>query len=187
MYTKIDIYVNGGIHMRERNYKLEFFVCIFGGIFGIHKFIQKKYAQGILYFFTAGLFFFGWFIDIYKLYQYAYVYNEEKIKENEVIQSIKEEEKRKAKEERAKQKKIKYENIIQERNNEAERIKNMKKQGIVFCPKCHSTSITAQNKRLSIGRAIVGGVLVGGAGAVLGGLSSKKFKKVCLNCGHRWK
>lgn len=54
------------------------------------------------------------------------------------------------------------------------------------CPKCHSTSISYQNK-VSVGRAAVGGALAGPTGAVLGGLTGKKGYAVCLNCGKRWK
>ncbi|WP_142414388.1 hypothetical protein [Hathewaya massiliensis] len=73
------------------------------------------------------------------------------------------------------------------RQEEKERVQQLKKERIPYCPKCHSTSITTQNKKLSVGRATVGGVLFGGVGAVLGGLTSNKIKKVCLNCGHKWK
>ncbi|WP_249303408.1 zinc-ribbon domain-containing protein [Qiania dongpingensis] len=55
------------------------------------------------------------------------------------------------------------------------------------CPRCGSTSITYTNKRLSIGRAMAGGVLAGPAGSVMGGLSSKKGYAVCLSCGKKWK
>ena len=57
----------------------------------------------------------------------------------------------------------------------------------VCCPKCGSTSISYQNKRLSLGRAVVGDAVAGPAGAVLGGLSSKKSYAVCLKCGKQWK
>lgn len=74
---------------------------------------------------------------------------------------------------------------------EKERIKKLEKEHIPYCPKCHSTSIQylEHRKRLSLGRAIVGGAVAGAPGAVLGGLTSKKYKgKVkCLNCGHAWK
>lgn len=70
---------------------------------------------------------------------------------------------------------------------EEARVDQLKKDKIPFCPKCHSTSITYQDKKLSIGRAVVGGAIAGGAGAVLGGLTSKKGKIKCLNCGHEWK
>ncbi len=176
--------------MQDRSYKVEFLLCLFGGMFGFHKFYERKYAQGILYFLTAGLFIFGWIIDIFKLFPYAFVYSADQIEEYEALQieriKEKEIEKQEKKKEKAEMNRVRAEQFIQERKDEGERIKTMKKQGVVFCPKCHSTSITAQNKRLSIGRAAVGGVLLGGTGAVLGGLSSKKIKKVCLNCGHKW-
>lgn len=58
---------------------------------------------------------------------------------------------------------------------------------IAKCPKCHSTSIAYDTKKLSVGRAIVGNAVAGAPGAVLGGLSSNKGYAVCLNCGKRWK
>lgn len=57
---------------------------------------------------------------------------------------------------------------------------------VARCPKCHSTSISYQDK-ISVGRAVVGGTVAGGTGAVLGGLTGKKGYAVCLNCGKRWK
>lgn len=81
---------------------------------------------------------------------------------------------------------------------ERERIKQLKKENIPYCPKCHCTNLqyVENKKRLSIGRTILGGavgslIIPGGgiAGSVLGGLTSKKVKgKVkCLKCGHSWK
>ena len=66
-------------------------------------------------------------------------------------------------------------------------INENKRNGIACCPKCGSTSISATNKKLSIGRAIIGTALLPGAGTVLGGVSSKKVICVCLSCGHKWK
>jgi TM2 domain-containing membrane protein YozV len=48
---------------------------VFGWL-GIHKFIDKKPLQGILYIFTFGLFFFGWIIDIAAALQF---YNKKRI------------------------------------------------------------------------------------------------------------
>lgn len=42
---------------------IEFFVTLFLGYFGIHKFIKKDYKMGLIYLFTMGLFGFGWLID----------------------------------------------------------------------------------------------------------------------------
>lgn len=60
------------------------------------------------------------------------------------------------------------------------------KSKVPHCPRCKSTSISYQDK-ISYGRAAVGGILAGGTGAVLGGLTGKKGYAVCLNCGKRWK
>ena len=42
-----------------------FFLCLFLGFFGIHKFYEGKTGMGILYLFTGGLFYIGWIIDIF--------------------------------------------------------------------------------------------------------------------------
>ena len=55
------------------------------------------------------------------------------------------------------------------------------------CPRCGSTSLSYDTKKLSIGRALIGDAIAGAPGAILGGLSSKKGYAVCLNCGKRWK
>lgn len=39
-------------------------VVFIGGAFGLHKFLKKEIGMGILYFFTGGIFFIGWFKDI---------------------------------------------------------------------------------------------------------------------------
>ncbi len=47
--------------------KIELILCIFGGIFGLHKFYVGKIGEGILYLFTGGLFLIGWIKDIYEI------------------------------------------------------------------------------------------------------------------------
>lgn len=44
--------------------KTALYLCIFLGWFGIHRFYLKKYATGLIWMFTGGLFFVGWIIDI---------------------------------------------------------------------------------------------------------------------------
>lgn len=44
-----------------------FLVCLFVGVYGVHRFMQHKFFTGIIYLFTFGLFGIGWFIDIVKL------------------------------------------------------------------------------------------------------------------------
>lgn len=41
-----------------------FFLCLFLGYFGAHKFYEGKIGMGILYIFTLGIFGIGWLIDI---------------------------------------------------------------------------------------------------------------------------
>lgn len=82
-------------------------------------------------------------------------------------------------------------NTISSTSNTIKTTKQRKKEnkaaGIACCPKCGSTSIQATNKKLSVGRAIIGTAILPGVGTVLGGLSSKKTVCTCLNCGHKWK
>ncbi|MDU7213018.1 hypothetical protein [Clostridium sp.] len=75
----------------------------------------------------------------------------------------------------------------EQKKEEKERLLKLQKEGIPYCPKCHSTSLTTTNKKLSVGRAAVGGALLGGTGAILGGLTSKKVELLCMNCGHKFK
>lgn len=50
----------------EKSKWVTFFLCLFFGWFGAHKFYQGKIGMGIIYIFTVGLFMFGWFYDIVK-------------------------------------------------------------------------------------------------------------------------
>lgn len=70
---------------------------------------------------------------------------------------------------------------------EKRKISEYESERVAYCPKCLSTNVQYTEKRLSIGRAIVGNAVAGPTGAILGGLSSKKGYAVCLNCGNRWK
>lgn len=56
---------------------------------------------------------------------------------------------------------------------------------VPMCPKCHSTSIQADNGKFHLGRAIVGDALLRG-GAVMGLTHGKNVPMVCLHCGHKW-
>lgn len=48
-----------------------FLFCAFGGLWGVHKFAEKKIGYGFLYMFTAGLFCVGWITDCVKYYKNA--------------------------------------------------------------------------------------------------------------------
>ncbi|WP_321296615.1 hypothetical protein [Marinifilum fragile] len=58
---------------------------------------------------------------------------------------------------------------------------------IVKCPICASQSLTANKKGFGVGKAVVGGLLLGGVGLLGGFVGSRKIKITCLNCGHSWK
>lgn len=49
--------------IREKNKWVAFFLCLFLGGVGAHKFYEGKIGMGILYLFTVGLFGIGWFVD----------------------------------------------------------------------------------------------------------------------------
>lgn len=49
--------------IKAKNKWVAFFLCLFLGYFGAHKFYEGKIGTGILYLFTCGLFGIGWFID----------------------------------------------------------------------------------------------------------------------------
>lgn len=48
-----------------------FIVCLFFGMFGLHKFLEIKFGMGILYLFTCGLFGVGWIVDCVKYFKIA--------------------------------------------------------------------------------------------------------------------
>ena len=59
-------------------------------------------------------------------------------------------------------------------------------QGGMVCPKCHSNQVTAGKKGFGIGKALVGGVLLGPVGILAGFIGSKNMEFVCLSCKERW-
>ncbi|HEY8908824.1 MAG TPA: TerD family protein [Desulfosporosinus sp.] len=59
-------------------------------------------------------------------------------------------------------------------------------QGGMSCPRCHSTQVTAGKKGFGIGKALVGGVLLGPVGILAGFIGSKNMEFACLSCKERW-
>ncbi len=49
--------------VRTKNKWVSFFLCLFLGYIGAHKFYEGKVGMGILYLFTFGLCGIGWFVD----------------------------------------------------------------------------------------------------------------------------
>lgn len=88
----------------------------------------------------------------------------------------------KAKEESARQRVAE----LEKKKYEAERIAQLDRDGVAYCPKCHSTSLSAHKKGFGIGKAVVGAALTGGIGLVAGNIGAKKVRVTCLKCGHQF-
>lgn len=63
---------------------------------------------------------------------------------------------------------------------------SLEESGQVYCPKCLSTSVSANKKGFGIGKAVVGAAAFGGIGLAAGNLGAKKVICTCLKCGHQW-
>nr|WP_325298434.1 hypothetical protein [uncultured Dysosmobacter sp.] len=75
-----------------------------------------------------------------------------------------------------------------EKSKAKQRIAENKSAGVACCPKCGSTSLSANKKGFSAGKAAAGMFLSSSlAGAVAGGIGSNKVEITCLNCGHKFK
>jgi len=68
----------------------------------------------------------------------------------------------------------------------ANRKNELERSGQVYCPKCLSTSISADKKGYGVGKAVVGAALFGGIGLTAGNIGAKKVICTCLKCGHQW-
>lgn len=62
----------------------------------------------------------------------------------------------------------------------------MESQGGITCPRCHSSQVTAGKKGFGLGKAAIGGVLLGPVGLLAGFIGSKNVEFACLNCRERW-
>lgn len=152
---------------------LEYVLCAFGGLLGLHKFYNRDFKKGFLYLFTLGLFGIGWIRDLIVLYQGLPM---RELTDAEIMFNERRSERKQA-------------------NKELTRTQQLKKDKIPYCPKCKSTSLqyVERRKQLSIGRGVTGSVIGGIVGAPLAGavgaVTSKKYKGriKCLNCGKSWK
>ncbi|MBP2644289.1 MAG: hypothetical protein H6Q67_2176 [Firmicutes bacterium] len=59
----------------------------------------------------------------------------------------------------------------------------------VRCPHCHSEQVAGGIARsaFSVKKAVVGGVLFGGIGAIAGLAGNNKANVFCMKCGHTWR
>ena len=62
----------------------------------------------------------------------------------------------------------------------------VEKEKVACCPKCGSTSLSADKKGFGIGKAVVGASLAGGIGLVAGNMGAKKVRVTCLSCGKQF-
>lgn len=65
-------------------------------------------------------------------------------------------------------------------------INELKAKKEVFCPKCLSTSVSANKNGFGLGKAALGGIALGPVGLLAGMIGSKKIKLTCLNCGNQF-
>lgn len=68
-----------------------------------------------------------------------------------------------------------------------DRIAAARAQGLACCPKCGSTSLTANKKGFGVGKAVIGAAAIGAIGLTAGNIGAKKITVTCLNCGHQFK
>jgi len=78
---------------------LSYLLWLVGGLFGLHKFYLGRPIMGLLYFFTGGLFFVGWRVDLFTLprqvrrenleREYEYSHLTEVYEDEEVVKFIK--------------------------------------------------------------------------------------------------
>ena len=58
--------------------------------------------------------------------------------------------------------------------------------GVAYCPKCLSTSLSADKKGFGVGKAVVGAATAGLIGLTAGNINAKKVRVTCLKCGHQF-
>lgn len=63
----------------------------------------------------------------------------------------------------------------------------LKESGQVYCPKCLSTSVSANQKGFGFARGAIGAAVGLDVGLIAGGIGSKKVICTCLKCGYQWK
>lgn len=148
-----------------------FLICLITGVFGGHYFVIGNYKKGFLYLFTAGLMGLGWVYDLIRIAASDNFATTVEKKEELHRQKVYEQKTA----------------IIEHEKAEAEKIQSYRNEGVPYCPKCHSTSLTANKKGFGVGKAATGAFLAGPYGVLAGGLGSGKITITCLNCGHKFK
>ena len=65
--TNTNTVTASGPSVKAKNKWVAFFLCLFLGILGVHKFYEGKILLGIVYLCTGGLLGIGWLIDLITL------------------------------------------------------------------------------------------------------------------------
>jgi len=98
------------------------------------------------------------------------------------------EEKETTKREQAQEKTQRGKELVENNRVVEAQIKEAKQKNVqeLKCPKCGSTNLTANTKGFGLGKAAVGGVLLGPVGLLGGLVGSKKAVFICLKCGNQF-
>lgn len=68
------------------------------------------------------------------------------------------------------------------------RMKELDSQGIAYCPKCASTSITAGKRGFSVGKAVAASFFLSTESSLIAGAAgANKPECICMKCGHTWR
>ena len=74
-----------------------------------------------------------------------------------------------------------------EKEKRENRIEELDKQGIAYCPKCLSVSLSANKKGFGIGKAVLGAATpLRLFGLTAGNIGAKKVRITCLKCGYQF-
>lgn len=76
---------------------------------------------------------------------------------------------------------------VLEKQEEKSRLEQLKKDKIPYCPKCHSTSLSANKKGFGFVKGALGMGLSVDIGMLAGGAGANKIILTCMNCGHKFK
>lgn len=75
----------------------------------------------------------------------------------------------------------------EEKEYKKQRLEQLERDGIAYCPKCHSTSLSSHKKGFGVGKAVVGAAIaVNPIGLIAGNIGAKKVRVTCLKCGHQF-
>ena len=164
----------------DTKYKIDFILCELLGWIGAHRFRNKQYFIGIIYVITMGVFGIGWMIDAIKLLYIAFILDDSGLEryENRRIEKNK----------RDREEAIEYMAEIQaKKENIVVRKQEAQSTGQACCPKCGSTSLTANKKGFGLVKGVAGVVVAGPVGVVAAGHGKNKVIVTCLNCGKQFK